>query len=185
MTHNYPLFSYQLGFFSVIDLNSHFDFQPEIQFARQGINYNINFPYDEVVYQLHLWYLHIPLLFRYKMALKKKSHPVLLLGPYASLKLKGTRITEYDGEQTIESMNNVRDFDFGLTFGFGYDFNLAQGASIMTDLRCNYGLMNMMDYAEGHIPDYDGPTNTKARNLSLMLMVGYRFANFSKKEKAK
>lgn len=185
LTHNYPLFSYQLGFFGVIDLNKHFEFQPELQFARQGINYDINFQYDEIVYRLYIWYMNLPFLFRYKMKLKKQSHPILLLGPYASLKLKGTKITEYDGQQTVENINNLKDFDFGLTFGFGYDFDLSRGGNLMTDLRCNYGLMNMMGFIEGHIPDHNGPKNAKARNISLMLMIGYRFANFPKKEHAK
>ena len=88
LTHRNPLFSYQFGIFGTIDFHKHFDFQPELMFARQGLNYNINFLYDNVVYRLHIYYLQMPLLIRYKMSLKKKSHPILFLGPYGALKLR-------------------------------------------------------------------------------------------------
>lgn len=182
LTHRNPLFSYQFGIFGTVYLNKHFDFQPELMFARQGLNYNINFLYDNVVYRLHIYYLQMPLLIRYKMSLRKKSHPILFLGPYGSLKLKATRITEYDGNRVEENMANVSNTDFGLTFGFGYDFELPKG-EIVIDLRCNYSLVNMMEYTEGYIPEFEGPTTERARNVSIVFMLGYRFSNISKKEK--
>ena len=79
-------------------------------------------------------------------------------------------------------MINVKDTDIGLTFGFGYDIELTKG-EIVIDLLCNYSLVNMMEYVEGHIPEFDGPTTERARNVSIVLMLGYRFSNISKKEK--
>ena len=181
LTHNYPLFSYQFGVFGTIPFHKHFDFQPELMFSRQGLNYNISFLYDNITYRLHIYYLQMPLLIRYKMALRKKSHPILFLGPYGSIKLVATRITEFDGDRIEENMENVKTTDFGLTFGFGYDFELPKG-EIVIDLRCNYGLIDMMEYTDGHIPDYDGPAKERAQNVSILVMFGYRFSNISKKE---
>ena len=66
--------------------------------------------------------------------------------------------------------------------GFGYDFNLNSG-QILTEIRTGYSLMNMMNTLDGYIPEYDVPQNPRARNLSLTLIVGYRFTKLFNKNK--
>ena len=182
LIHNYPLFTYQFGFFENINLNRHFDFQPELLMIKQGINYDIDFIYREVTYRLYLWYAQMPLIVRYKFSLKKKHQPNFFLGPYLSFNVSSKRITNYDGDSETEKMDNVKPLDFGFVTGFGYDFNLRSG-QIVAELRFGYSLINMMEPIEGRIPDNYEPDNLKARNISMTLMVGYRFNRlFSKKD---
>ena len=62
LTHNYPLFTYQIGAFANINLNHHFDFQPELMLIRQGINYDTQYAYQNITYRLYIWYIQAPLL---------------------------------------------------------------------------------------------------------------------------
>lgn len=184
LTHNFPLFTYQFGVFGNIKLNNHFDFQPEILIIRQGINYDFDFLYQEVTYRLYLCYVQMPLLVRYKFSLKKKNQPNFFLGPYFSANVSAKKITNYDGNRETENMENVKPFDFGFVAGFGYDFNLRSG-QIVSDLRVDYSLINMMNTTDGNIPYYYTPDNLKARNISFTLMVGYRFNQLFKKNKTR
>lgn len=184
LSHNYPLFTYQFGVFGNIKLNNRFDFQPEILIIKQGINYDIDFLYQEVTYRMYLWYVQVPLPVQYKFSLKKKNQPNLFLGPYFSVNVRAKRITNYDGNSETNNMENVKPFDFGFVAGFGYDFNL-RSRQIVTELRVDYSLINMMNTTDLHIPYYDEPENLKARNISFILMVGYRFDQLFKKNKAK
>lgn len=180
LTHNYPLFTYQIGIFGNIDLNKHFDFQPELLLIKQGINYDINFIYQDVTYRMYLWYVQVPLIARYKFSLKKKHHPNFFLGPYLSFNVSAKKITNYDGDTQTENVNNIKPLDFGFVTGFGYDFNLPKGL-LVTDIRFSYSLINMMELQEGRIPLSYDPDNLKTRNLSMTLMIGYRFTQFFNK----
>lgn len=181
LTHRFPAFSYQFGGYGIINLHKHFDFQPELLIAKQGLNYNIDFLYDNVVYKLNIYYIQMPLIIKWRFRVDKKAQPNLFLGPYGSLKLAAKRIKIYDGIDGSEDMENVKPYDMGLAGGFGYDFEMKSGKFI-TEFRFNYSLVNIMDYAEGHIPDYNGPEEERAKNLCLYLMAGYSFGNLSKKK---
>jgi hypothetical protein len=42
----------------------------------------------------------------------------------------------------------------------------------------------MMDTLEGYVPEYDIPGNLKARNMSVTVMVGYRFSSLFNKQRS-
>ncbi len=175
LTHRNPLFSYQLGFFGTVKLNKLFYFQPEFMYARQGLNYNIEFLYDEITYRIYIDYLQLPLLVNLRMRPEKKFHPGFSFGPYAAISLNAKRITEIDGNRIEENATNVKNGDFGLIGGLSFDFDMNKG-QLVTDLRFNYSLINIMYPIDGYIPAYDGPDldEERARNVSIALLIGYR-----------
>jgi hypothetical protein len=176
LTHRNPLFSYQLGLFGTVKLNRLFYFQPELMYARQGLNYNIEFLYDAITYRLFIDYLQLPLLINLRMRPEKKFHPGFFLGPYAAIKINAKRITEIDGNLTEQKATNVKNGDFGLIGGLSFDFDMNKG-QLVTDLRFNYSLKNIMYPVDGYIPAYDGPDldEERARNVAIALLIGYRF----------
>jgi hypothetical protein len=180
LTHRYPLFTYQFGVFGNIKLNQHFDFQPELLFVKQGLNYNMQFIYDDIENRLDLYYLQLPLLFRYKFGLKRKHQPNLFFGPYAAVLLHSKRTKTYDGNTSSQKAENAKPFDLGILGGFGYDFNLKSG-QLTAELRIGYSLTDVMETQDGYLPYYNSTNSLKAKNLSTTLMVGYRFTNLKNK----
>lgn len=174
LTHRNPLITYQFGVFGTVKINRLFYFQPELIYTRQGLNYNIDFLYDQIIYRIYIDYLQLPLLINLSMRPEKKFHPGFYLGPYGALKLNAKRITEIDGERIEEKPTNVKNGDFGLIGGLSFDFDIPKG-QLIADLRFNYSLMNIMYPIDGYIPSYDGPDKERARNVSIVLLLGYRF----------
>lgn len=174
LEHRKPFPTFQAGIFSTFGLWKNFDIQPELLFILQGLDYSKEFIYDDITYKLKIGYLHAPLLLKCSFFPKKKWHPALLGGPYASLKLKAVRVTEIDGKKNKTPMPNVKNADFGLVAGFSADFYLFSGQMVV-DLRGSYSLVNMMDRIDGYVPSYYGSKKEYARNVSISLTVGYQY----------
>jgi hypothetical protein len=159
-----------------MDLGKRIDFQPEFLFITQGLDYSTTYMYDDIPYKIRISSLNLPLLVRYKIFLKEKRQSGLYAGPYLSWMFHAVKITEVEGQKEKTEMPNVKTVDFGLSAGYSIDFNLSSG-QIIIDLRCSYGLINMMDVIEGSVPDFYGPTEEYARNVNISLTAGYRFSN--------
>ena len=176
LEHNLPAAGFQIGIFSVLPLVKRLEFQPELLLIKQGLNYSKKYIYDDITYKVRIYYLNVPALLKYTLSQKARWHPALLTGPYASLKLKGTRITKIDSKLEKTPISNLRHIDFGITAGIFSGFDLSKG-QITIDFRCSYSLLNMMDRIEGYIPSYYGPKKEYVRNVCISLTVGYRFNN--------
>ena len=105
-----------------------------------------------------------------------KWHPALSAGPYISVKLKATKITEIEGMRNKTIMPNVKNTDLGIACAFSTDFDFLSGQMVI-DLRTSYSLVNMMDRIDGFIPSYYGAKKEYARNVCISLSIGYRFLN--------
>ena len=176
LEHRNPLVSFQVGGFANFWQKKRFDLQPELLFVHQGLNYNIDFLYANYIYKVNIYYLQVPVLVRYKFLKEKSWHPGLYIGPYGALKLNAVKVTGENGEKMKEDMQNVNNGDFGIVFGINFDIDLPLGQFVV-DLRSGYSLINMMQPIEGYIPRYYGPEKERARNVSITIMIGYRFTN--------
>jgi len=174
--HNYPKLSYQFGAFAAFGLGEKFEFQPELLFVNAGLDYSTTYNYGKIIYRLNINYLQVPLLFKFKTKPEKTRHFALLAGPYTSFKLTAKKTMEVNEYEEKVDMNNVKNIDFGIVAGLGYEFDLPQGI-IVIDFRITYGLINMMQPKEGYIPEYNGPEKIRANNMNIVLTVGYRFLN--------
>lgn len=174
LEHRLPKLTYQAGLFATIGLGKRWGVQPELLFITQGLDYSISYPYDDITYKLNLFYMHMPVLIQYQLGPNTQWHPALMAGPYASVKLGARRITEVDGIREKTSLSNMRPVDFGLAAGFGTAFHVARGQLVL-DFRATYSLVNVMDRVEGYVPDYYGSNDAYARNMSIVLTLGYRF----------
>ena len=156
LEHRKPLVSFQVGGFANFWQKKRFDLQPELVFAHQGLNYNIDFLYASYIYKVNIYYLQVPVLVRYKFLKEKSWHPGLYIGPYGALKLNVVKIKGENGEKIKEDMQNVNNGDFGIVFGINFDIDLSS-RQLVVDLRSSYSLINMMQPIEGYIPRYYGP----------------------------
>jgi len=174
LVHKLPSLSYQIGAFGTIRISNRFDFQPELFYARRGLNYDLEFLYDDITYRVKINYLQTPLLFKYKAMPDRKWHFGLFAGPYFSLKLNAVKYTIIDGQKNKTTLTSVKNTDAGIVAGFSFDFDLVKG-QLVTDFRISYSLINMMSHIDGYIPKYSGPENERARNVDISILIGYQF----------
>lgn len=184
LEHRLPMITFQVGTFGTIRLWKRIDFQPELLYTMQGLNYSTEYLYDDITYKIKISYLKMPCLLKYKISTRKKIHSALFVGPYVSWKLNAVRVTEIEGTREKAKMPNVKDIDLGAEAGSSFDFNLPSGQMIV-DLRFSYSLINIMDRIPGYVLWYYGPSKEYVRNVSVSLTVGYQFSNIWTKKTVK
>ena len=169
LTHRLPYLTYQFGIFKTFKLNKRFYFQPELLFTKKGLNYSMNFIYDDITYIIKMHYLEVPLLLKYNIS--KNNQFALLAGPYGSYMINTERIREIEGKLMKDKMSNVRKFDFGIAASLSYDFNYNKN-HFNLDFRTTYSLVNIMDYLEDYVLRYYGPDKERARHANIALTIG-------------
>ena len=179
--HRLPLFTYQIGIFTPIEVSGKIGLQPELLFVTQGLDYSTNFLYDDVTYKIKSSYIQLPLLIKYRTAVKKKKQSGILVGPYAAIKLKGKRITETEGLRVETKVPNLKQTDIGIIAGYAFDFKIAS-KKMLLEVRTGYSLINIMDRIDGYIPSYGGPNNKYARNISITVSAQYQFTDLLRKK---
>ncbi len=183
LEHRIPGLSYQFGVFATFNINERFEFQPEILYAMQGLDYSTTFLYDDITYKLHLGYLKIPLLVKYRMGIRNRSKSAISAGPYFAYLTKASRTTRFGNQTENNKVTNIRDLDFGLVLA--YSFRLADiPGPLHSEVRIEYSLVNIMDPLDNYRPWYYGPGKEYARNINFTLNIGYRFLNLFKDKKS-
>jgi len=179
MEHNNPLITFQFGLSQNVTLGRKFNIQPELLFVRQGLDYDISFLYEEITYRIKINYLQVPLIIYYRSAPEKKVHPGLFAGPYISFKLNAVRELSNEENFNENPLTNIHDIDFGMLGGICMDFDFPTG-QLNLELRTNFSLINMMDPIEGNLAWYYGPPKEYVRNVSISILMGYRFSKILK-----
>jgi hypothetical protein len=167
------LFSIEGGVSGQFHLSKRLDINPEILISKNGVNYNTEFLYDDIKYQLHIWYLKTPVLLQFNTNVKKQKQSGIYAGPYFAVKLSSKLVKEVWGNQEKESFSNVNNFDFGVAGGFTWDLS-QPFEKFMLDFRCSYGLINCMQPIEGSIAAYNGPDKEYARNVNIIVAIIFK-----------
>ncbi len=167
-----PVLGIQFGVFYTIKVSDFFDLQPEMNFIQRGYWFDQTPLYD-TRYKIKINYLELPLIIRYKTPINFINLN-MYTGPFAAKKLNANKHLEYEGIQKIESLDCVKDFDYGMVMGLSSEFKVGT-RQMLIDLKFNWGLYNMMSQPDNYINLYDDPG--RVRNLSLTLLIGYRFGS--------
>ena len=164
-----------LGGFVEIKINEKFSFQPELLYSMQGakseeILWNDGFTVEKINNKFKLGYMNIPLMLKYHV----KQGFFVEFGPQVGFLISAKNdydYTEYyvsDGEVYISESDsedikdNLKSIDFGLNFGFGYEFT----ENVFASARYNVGLSD--------INDVQG-SNVEIQNGVFQFSVGYKF----------
>lgn len=167
-----PVLGIQFGVFYTSKLSDYFDLQPEINFIQRGYGFDQTPLYD-TRYKIKINYLELPFIIKYKVPINF-VHFNVYTGPFAAIKLNANGHLESEGMQKIESLDCVKDWDYGMVMGLGSEFKLGTG-QMLIDFKFNWGWHHMMSQPDDYIDLYDDPG--RVRNLSLTLLTGYRFGN--------
>jgi hypothetical protein len=119
---------------------------------------------DRIVFRAD--YLEIPILVKYAFALAPNAKVFIFAGPALSLKVSTALYYDLEGETGSEDLDDVQAFDYGLTFGGGFQIPFGS-LSLSADLRYTLGLA-------GVIQDYFGDI-LDIKNGAFLVLIGLGF----------
>jgi hypothetical protein len=170
LSHGGVLTGFQGGFFAGFDLSPRLQIQPEILYAVRGVDGSQTYLYDEIIFRAKIHYLEFPLLLKYRILAREAFSPVVVVGPYAALKLKTEKETRIWKVKEAGELANVKDVDFGLLFGLGMEHHFGPGRALF-ELRFGIGLHSVMNALPGTVSLYGDRDHI--RNVHLSVMIGY------------
>jgi hypothetical protein len=132
---NNVLVSFNAGLYASIPIISSLAFQPEFLFSRKGSELVYDNAFVSGTAKFKLNYIEVPMLLKLNVTKNINIHA----GPYFAYLIDAQVTNETDGgtfnfEDNFDN-DDFNKFDFGLSAGFGFDFNV-----IGIGARYNYGL---------------------------------------------
>ena len=144
-----------------------FSLQPEVLYVQKGAKISVSEGEITGTVKFNVDYIEIPVLLKYNLISSGLTIPSVYAGPYFGFNTRARLVFKVDGypEEYLELKDEIKDTEFGLTFGLG----LTQKLGIMKvtlDARYDLGLSNIAEEAEG-------PESIKTRTW--LFMVGVAF----------
>jgi len=167
----YNPFGNKAGAVSGISLNlglaSSFSLQPEILYVQKGTKWSETLEGEEFTGKYELDSVEVPLLLNFSFPIAGSSFvPSVYAGPYAGFNTRAkVKVTEAGESYSEDFKDEVKDTEFGLTFGIGLGKKIGHG-KIVLDVRYDLGLTNIAEgMAEGE----------SVKNKTWLFMLGYYF----------
>lgn len=180
-SNNYSLKpGFHVGMTLDLPFNEYFSFEPALLFTSKGTKYEINESGTVLSGKANLYYIEMPLNFKlgFKMDRRGKNKIFFAAGPYLGYGIIGQLQTSLDvngqsksGSESVSwgsdaEENNFKNFDYGMSFGAGFEFS-----SIAIGVSYEYGMANISAYQENGLI---------AQNRVLMFSFGYLFKGNSR-----
>jgi len=148
--------------FATLQMSDYFAFNPEFKYVQRGVIFE-NSSGD---YHLSLDYIELPLLFKITIPTNSIITPNVFFGPTGSLKIN----EGYDEDELSDARKIYRDYDAGITFGLGSDFEISESGSIVFDLSFYYGVIKNTFFDNIKYKDH-----WDIKNNSIAFNLGYKF----------
>ncbi len=158
----------QAGLLLDYRFHSIFSVQLEGNYISKGCKTNINENNSDNKDIRTIEYINIPLLlkarFDNELDLKKNYRVFAYAGPYySSLISVSDEIDSGENPETLNTEDQVEEYDLGISFGGGVTYLLKTRNEIFIDLRYDMGLSEIVS------------TDNRLRNKTIGLSIGYRF----------
>ena len=150
-----------------LGLASSFSLQPEILYVQKGTKWSETLEGEEFTGKYELDSVEVPLLLNFSFPIAGSSFvPSVYAGPYAGFNTRAkVKVTEAGESYSEDFKDEVKDTEFGLTFGIGLGKKIGHG-KIVLDVRYDLGLTNIAEgMAEGE----------SVKNKTWLFMLGYCF----------
>ncbi|HRD02431.1 MAG TPA: porin family protein, partial [Candidatus Saccharicenans sp.] len=148
-----------------LGLASSFSLQPEILYVQKGTKWSETLEGEEFTGKYELDSVEVPLLLNFSFPIAGSSFvPSVYAGPYAGFNTRAkVKVTEAGESYSEDFKDEVKDTEFGLTFGIGLGKKIGHG-KIVLDVRYDLGLTNIAEgMAEGE----------SVKNKTWLFMLGY------------
>ena len=150
-----------------LGLASSFSLQPEILYVQKGTKWSETLEGEEFTGKYELDSVEVPFLLNFAFPIAGSSFvPSVYAGPYAGFNTRAkVKVTEAGESYSEDFKDEVKDTEFGLTFGIGLGKKIGHG-KIVLDVRYDLGLTNIAEgMAEGE----------SVKNKTWLFMLGYYF----------
>ncbi|CAN5385775.1 porin family protein [soil metagenome] len=133
------------GIFFNYRVSDYFSIQPEALYTMKGSEVNSGIYGQERTTEYELGYIEIPVLLKLHIPNQNIITPNIYAGPNVAFNVNGDA-----NDRDID--DDLKDVDFGLSFGGGVDFMIAKRRAdfiqkIFLDARCTLGLVDVFDVA--------------------------------------
>jgi hypothetical protein len=156
-----------IGGFVEYNAGNHLSFQTELNYQKKGAKLTTMLDGTESVERKEFNYLSVPLLIKgniHDPGLSDKCDLTFFTGPYMGfLASVNSNVKTGKISTPINIDNQAEKTDWGIVFGGGVSFKLANGGAILAELRYEMGLAKV-DKLD---PDL--------RNKGMGITIGYRF----------
>jgi hypothetical protein len=165
-----PFFGFHLA---ALLKNGIIGIRPEINYLVHGIKTLERDTGEQIKSRYKISYLEIPLLLVFRIPLRGKIEPRVLIGPYLGIPLKVTEVQTAFGETKRRDLgDNLKNPDAGLALGIQTGFRMGHMLLIF-GARFRIGLLDISrDIRE---ISYDFAEGDKVRNRALSLAIGAAF----------
>jgi hypothetical protein len=154
------LLGFRAGLFYGYEFSKGLFIQPEIYFVQKGLKTAADGVYLTVKDIIN--YIEIPLLLKYRLS-EGNLTPSIFVGPFAAFRISAK---EKINDASIDTKDLVKSFDYGLTGGFEFAYNMGETSKLLFDLRYNLGL--------GKVSNIPGDTKP-GKNRGFSAMIGVSF----------
>ena len=168
-----PLLAPLVSCFFEYEFADRFFLRPEVGITQKGVVFN-QYDYERIIYEVKITYLHIPLTIGYQFVQKDRFAIELYMGGAGAFKLNAFKKVGYHNSQIhYTKLENVRDYDFSLLFGFVVKWKLFD-KYFLCDIQSFLGLTDIFyPIKENQAQLYHHTQKTK--NTGLIISLGYEF----------
>ncbi|WP_339889953.1 porin family protein [uncultured Flavobacterium sp.] len=132
------LIGFNGGIFVELKVSDKFYIQPEVLFSTQGSKSDLLLEGNNIDISFKTKYINIPVMAKYNVAKDFQ----LEVGPYVGFLVDADAKVTFQGQsESVDVMEVLKSNDFGLNFGFNYDFSDA----IFFNARYAAGLVQIGD----------------------------------------
>ena len=154
------------GLFATYSVNKAYAVTGKLLFSQKGTQYTIaNTPVKVTTN-----YIEIPIIGRYFLVQEGAFRPNVFLGPSLGFL---TGVSSKAGSGDYQKVPNYKDsyntFDFGITGGIGFNYEVADDIRVLIDARYTYGLS---DVTKSPSPNVNDPN---INNMTIGLTAGVSF----------
>ena len=147
------------GGFISLGISESLAIQPEVLFTGKGALYEETFLGESIRLKMKLDYLEIPLLLKLSVPPQSQSKLIIFGGPAIAIKLSAKSTLEVLGEIEETILEDVKNNDYGIVVGAGFDFG-----GFVIEGRYTIGLTPI-----------DGDEETDIKNRVISFMAGVYF----------
>jgi hypothetical protein len=147
--------------------------QPEIHYSIKGFDARETDQGQDISSKYKISYIEIPLLLSYKLPLRGRIKPGLVIGPYFGFAHKVKEVqTIFGSNEERELGDNLKKTDVGLVFGGNVRYSLGR-VTVILAARYSLGLVTISKNIQEVAYDFQSFDTIKNRTLSIRLGIGF------------
>lgn len=173
-----PIKEFSYGsYLALFFIGDQFGLQPEIHYSIKGFDTRETDQGQDISSKYKISYIEIPLLLSYKLPLRGRLKPGVVIGPYFGFARKVKEVqTIFGSTEERELGDNLKETDIGMVFGGSVRYRLGRVILILT-ARYSLGLVTISQNIQEVAYDFQSDDTIKNRAWSVRLGIGFNLVD--------